>query len=215
MYGEQFLGDLCGIDFDTLAEGVGIHFARFDTGKGVLPLSGHFYVGNLLVLYYMIYCQSFLRRDKVLLLPAHIVTGEKGFDDGGTGGRCTDTRLFHAGTKFGIFHGVSAILHSRKQAALGVQGLGLGLLFEQFHGGKRQVVTFVLFGKGCAFFLVRVLLFPEDGTPAGGLHHRAFDGEIGFGGREADGGNIFHAFVGKGFEHTPGNQFVNGSFVGR
>ncbi len=74
LYLQEFLGDLCGIDLDTLAEGCRIHFARFDTGKGGFPLPGHFNVGNLLALDGAVHGKPFLGRDKVLLLPAHVIT---------------------------------------------------------------------------------------------------------------------------------------------
>ena len=88
---QKFLGDLGGIDFYSLAERGCVHFARFDAGKGGLPLPGHFDIGNAFTLYGMVHRQTFLGRDKVLLVPAHVVTGKQGFDNGRTGGGRADT----------------------------------------------------------------------------------------------------------------------------
>src|SRR5699024_12185305 len=54
----------------------------------------------------------------------HVVTGKEGLDDGGTGGGRADTVPFQTVSKLVVLQLPAAMLHRRKEAALGVQEIG-------------------------------------------------------------------------------------------
>ena len=68
LHRQQLFGNLCGIDLDTPVEGGGIHFAGSDFREGEFPLPRHSDIGNLLVFYRKIDCQTLIGGNKVLLL---------------------------------------------------------------------------------------------------------------------------------------------------
>ena len=108
---QEFFGNLGGIDLDGLAEAVGIHLPALDLGEGGLPLPGHLDIGDALVLHYLIHGKPLVGRHEALLLPAHVVTGKEGLDDGGTGGGRADTVPFQTVSKLVVLQPPAAMLH--------------------------------------------------------------------------------------------------------
>ena len=208
---QKLFGDLGGIDFDSPAERGCVHFARFDAGKGGFPLSGHFDIGNAFALYGMVHRQTFLGRDKVLLVTAHVVTGEQGFDNGRTGGGRADADVFQAVPQFGFLQLLAATLHSGKQAALGVQGTGLGLFLHVLRRLQGEGFTGLQRRKGGGFFFL--VLLATDDTPSGRFDNCPFGDKVATRCGETDGGNVLYATGGEGFEQAGGNHIVHLAFV--
>ena len=94
-----------------------------------------------------------------------------------------------------------------------MQRLRLGLLFEQIHARERQYFSLLKLWQSGSFSVLACFLFVEHSPPSGFFHYRPFYGEIGISGGQYSGGNVFHAFVRKGFQHTPGYQFIDRPFI--
>ena len=202
-----------GIHLDALPERVGIHAARFYLGKGGFPHTRHFDIGNLLVPDNPVNGNPLVGGYKVLLLTHDVLAGEQRFDNRRTGGGRAYPGIFQAGFQLGIFQFLSGVLHCGKQAAFREQRFRLGLLLQQFHVGNRQAFALLERRQAGGFFVPARFLLAEHGTPPGYFHHRPFHREVGISRRHYGGGNVFHALARKGFQHTPGYQFVNRPFV--
>ena len=87
------------------------------------------------------------------------------------------------------------------------------MLLQQFHVGNRQVFALLEWRQIDSFFILSRFLPAEYATPPGFFHHRTFHREIGISGGQHGGSNIFHAPARKGFQHTPGYQFIHSPFV--
>lgn len=210
---QEFFGNLGGIDLDALAEGVGIHLPALDLGKGGLPLPGHLDIGDALVLHYLIHGKPLVGRHEALLLPAHVVTGKEGLDDGGTGGGRADTVPFQAVPQLVVPQLPAAMLHRRKEAALGVQGTGLGLFLHALRRLQGERLAGLQGRQSGCTLVVLVPLVPH-GTPSGRPDDRPLGGEHAVPRRERDGGNVLEATGGEGFEQAGGYHVVHRALVG-
>ena len=213
LYLQEFFGNLGGIDLDALAEGVGIHLPALDLGEGGLPLPGHLDIGDALVLHYLIHGKPLAGRYEALLLPAHIVPGKEGFDDGGTGGGRADAVPFQAVPQLVVLQIPAAMLHRRKEAALGVQGTGLGLFLYALRRLQGERLA-GLQGRQSGCSLVVLVPLATHGTPSGRPDDRSLGGEHAVPRRERDGGNVLEATGGKGFEQAGGYHVVHRALVG-
>ena len=224
--GEQFVGNLCGVAFDALAEVPLFQFSPFDFRQVRFPLSGHLRIAYFHLSDDGIDGKSFLRGDERLLLAYHVFTGKEGFDDGGTGCRCADTAIFELRTQFLILQLFACRLHSCQQRTFRVQGLGLGRSLCQRTGTERELSAFLPFGDDDAFsvftafpffgfqlFLVFLLAVFEDSTPTLFLDDFTFENELHAFAGGSNRTDILHASGGEGFEHTSDYHVVDDRFL--
>ena len=125
----------------------GIHISRADLRQCRFPLSGHGDIGNLLVVYSQINGQPFVGRYKRFFLPHDVFPRKECLDNGGTGGRCPDPRVFHGLAFFLILYFPARALHRREQRGFGMQGLGLGLSLLHFDITDGRLIAFRQIGQ--------------------------------------------------------------------
>lgn len=105
------------------------------------------------------------------------------------------------------------MLHRRKEAALGVQGTGLGLFLHTLRRLQGEsLVGLQSRQSGCS--LVVLLPLVPHGTPSGGSDDRPLGGEHAVPCRERDGGSVLEATGGEGFEQAGGYHVIYRAFVG-
>ena len=90
----------------------------------LFPCAGQLRVSHHHVLYRFIEIKPLFRRTDTLAGTLDVVTFEQGRDDGGTGGRRTDTRILHRFACLSVSDFLAAVLHSREQGGFRIKRFG-------------------------------------------------------------------------------------------